>query len=100
MSILARFRRKPEHEPILRALAIRVQRFGRRGANLSCQRCGGNGPIEGLTVLFADRKKRDDDSASLWCMGCVNEQKRAPDAVRVTAIPVEREWSPIAVIEL
>ncbi|MER8003403.1 hypothetical protein [Streptomyces sp. NPDC095613] len=100
MSVLERFRRKPEHEPILRALAIRVQQYSRRGANLSCQHCGGNGPIEGFAVLFADRKKRNGDSASLWCMGCVNEQKRANDAVRVTAIPVERERSPIAVIEL
>lgn len=94
---MKRFRRKPENAPALRDLATRVQRFGSRGAKLSCQRCGGNGPIEGLAVLFADRKKRD---AAVWCVGCVCDEKRNADAVRVTAIPVERGRSPIAVIEL
>lgn len=97
--IIAAFRRGPARNRILVDLARRVQRFSVRSAEFICQRCGGCGPVEGLAVLFPNAKERTQAGASVWCVGCVIEADRIPDAVRVTAIPGAASAAHVSIID-
>lgn len=88
----------PEADPVLRALAERAVTFAANGHLVRCNRCGGNGPVNLVVVLFANPAARDMDSAQAWCRGCARDEGRT-DYLVASSVPVKRAASPIAVIE-
>lgn len=91
-------RNVPTTDPPLIELGQRVMMFARRGHSIRCNRCGGNGPANGVVVLYgkalSDGGQRDLDNASVWCVGCAREAGRL-DFLTPIELPVPLDSSPI-----
>lgn len=104
-SLVARirhFRFDPATDPVLRELAQRAVTFAANGYLVSCRKCGGSGPVNGVAVLYAqplnEGGQQNLDNAAAWCFGCVRDEGRT-DYLIASRVPVRRPASPIAVIE-